>query len=60
LYKVRNKEIEMNHLSNIATRQRNSRLGDAIFAALIALATVLSVTAVSTVAQAASTHVASK
>jgi hypothetical protein len=48
----------MNHLTNIANRQRHSRVRDAIFAAFVALATIVSVTAVSTVAQAASTHVA--
>jgi hypothetical protein len=46
----------MNHLTNIAARQRNSRVRDAIFAAFVALGTIVSVTTISTVAAAASTH----
>jgi hypothetical protein len=46
----------MNRLDNIAIRQRNTRFRDAIFAAFLALGTVVSVSAMSTVAQAASTH----
>jgi hypothetical protein len=46
----------MNHLANIATRQRNSRLRDALFAAFVALAAIVSVTAVSTGASAAALH----
>jgi len=44
----------MNHLDSIAVRQRNSRVRDAIFAAFVALGVLVSVTTVSTVAQAAS------
>ena len=55
----------MNHLNDIAVRQRNTRARDAIFAAFVALGMLLSVTTVSTAAQAASrhaptTHVASR
>jgi hypothetical protein len=50
----------MNHLDNIASRQRKSRVRDAIFAAFVALGAVVSISTVSTVAHAASTHVASR
>jgi hypothetical protein len=50
----------MNHLDNIAIRQRKSRVRDAIFAAFVALGAVVSVGTMSTVAQAASTHSASR
>jgi hypothetical protein len=50
----------MNHLNNIAIRQRNSRLRDAIFAAFVALGLIVSVTTISTAANAAATHVAAK
>lgn len=50
----------MNHLENIAIRQRNTRLRDAIFAAFLALGAIVSVSTMSTVAHAASTHVASR
>jgi hypothetical protein len=46
----------MNHLTNIAIRQRNSRVRDAIFAAFVALGTIVSITTITTVADAASTH----
>ena len=46
----------MNHLNNIAIRQRNSRIRDAIFAAFVTLGAVVSITTISTVADAASTH----
>jgi len=46
----------MNRLDNIAIRQRNTRFRDAIFAAFLALGAVVSVSTMSTVAQAASTH----
>ncbi len=46
----------MNHLDNITIRQRNSRLRDAIFAAFVALGVIVSISTVSTVADAASTH----
>lgn len=42
-----------NHLETIATRQRSTRVRDAIFAAFVALATVISVTTVSAAAEAA-------
>jgi hypothetical protein len=55
----------MNHLNDIAARQRTTRARDAIFAAFVALGMLLSVTTVSTAAKAASrhapaTHVASR
>ena len=46
----------MNHLNSIATRQRNSRVRDAIFAAFVTLGAIVSITTISTVADAASTH----
>jgi hypothetical protein len=47
-----------NHLASITARQRTSGLRDAVFAACVALATVVGVTSVSTAAQAATpTHV---
>ena len=50
----------MNRLVDIAVRQRNTRLGDAIFAAFLALGTIVSFSTMSTVAHAASTHVSSR
>ncbi len=50
----------MNHLANIAIRQRNTRVRDAIFAAFVALAAVVSINTISTVANAASAHVTSR
>jgi hypothetical protein len=50
----------MNRLDNIAIRQRNTRLRDGIFAAFLALGAVVSFSTMSTVAHAASTHVASR
>lgn len=50
----------MNHLDNIAVRQRKSRVRDAIFAAFVALGAIVSISTMSTVANAASTHVASR
>jgi hypothetical protein len=44
----------MNHLANITHRQRNSRLKDAVFAALVSLGAIVSITSVSTVARASS------
>ena len=49
-------DIEMNHLNNIATRQRTSRLRDAIFAGFVMLGAAMSITTISTAANAASTH----
>ena len=46
----------MSHLDNIATRQRNSRLRDAVFAVFVALGAIVSIGTMSTVAHAASTH----
>ena len=50
----------MTHLDNIAVRQRNSRVRDAIFAAFVALGAIVSISTLSTVANAASTHIASR
>jgi hypothetical protein len=50
----------MTHLDKIAMRQRNSRIRDAIFAAFVALGAVISIGTLSTVANAASTHIASR
>ncbi len=50
----------MNHLDNIAIRQRKSRVRDAVFAAFVALGAIVSISTMSTVANAASTHVASR
>ena len=50
----------MNHLASITIRQRNSRITDAVFAAFVALGAIVSVTTLSLVASAASTHLASK
>lgn len=50
----------MSHLDNIATRQRNSRFRDAVFAVFVALGAIVSIGTMSTVANAASTHVASR
>jgi hypothetical protein len=53
-----------NHLGNIVTRQRKTRVRDAIFAVCIAIAAVVSVTSVSTACDAAtvtpSSHVAQR
>jgi hypothetical protein len=38
----------MNHLNSITTRQRSSRVRDAIFAVLVATAAVLSISSVGT------------
>lgn len=50
----------MNHLANIANRQRNTRVRDALFAAFLALGVVISVTSLTTAVQAASTHVVAR
>jgi hypothetical protein len=50
----------MSRLTNIAIRQQNTRIRDAIFAVFIALGTIVSFTTISTVAQAASTHAVSR
>jgi hypothetical protein len=50
----------MKHLDNIAVRQRQSRIRDAIFAAFVALGAIVSLSTMSTVAHAASTHIASR
>jgi hypothetical protein len=42
----------MNHLENIATRQRKSLVRDAVFATLVALAAIVSITTVTQVAKA--------
>ena len=43
-------------LADIVIRQRNSRIRDAMFACVVALATILGATAVGTAASAASSH----
>jgi hypothetical protein len=43
-------------LSDIASRQRNTRSRDALFACVVVLATVLGAIAIGTAANAASTH----
>jgi hypothetical protein len=48
------------HLQTIVTRQRSSRVRDAVFACFVALAAVISVSTVGTAAHAASTHVAQR
>lgn len=57
LYEVRN---NMSHLTNIANRQRSTRIRDAVFAAFVAFGAIVSITTLSTVAHAASTHVVSR
>jgi hypothetical protein len=42
----------MSHLQNIATRQRNGLLRDALFVALVAIATIVSASTVTTAVQA--------
>lgn len=49
-----------NRLDTIATRQRSSRVRDLLFAATIALASIVSATSVATAANAASTHSVSR
>lgn len=50
----------MSHLTNIANRQRSTRIRDAVFAAFVAFGAIVSITTLSTVAHAASTHVVSR
>jgi hypothetical protein len=47
----------MTRLDNIATRQKKTVVRDAFFAAAIALASIVSITTVSTACHAATTHV---
>jgi hypothetical protein len=47
----------MNRLDTIATRQRKSFLRDVMFAALVALAAVVSVSSIGTAVHASNTHV---
>jgi hypothetical protein len=47
-------------LQNIATRQSKSRARDLVFAAFVALATVIFVSTISTAAHAASTQIVSR
>jgi hypothetical protein len=52
-----------NRLDNIATRQRRTRVRDFMFAACIAVATIMSITSVATACDAAkpaATHVAQR
>ena len=51
---------QMNRLDHIAIRQRSTRLRDALFAAFLALGTIVSFSTMSTVAHAASTHMTSR
>jgi len=51
---------KMSHLTNIAIRQRHTRIRDAVFAVFVAFAAVVSITTLSTAAHAASTHVAGR
>ena len=48
------------HLIDIEARQRGSRVRDLMFAAFVALAAVISISTLSTAANGASTHVASR
>ncbi|HEU4735139.1 MAG TPA: hypothetical protein VFT22_44915 [Kofleriaceae bacterium] len=50
----------MQHLNNIAVRQRNWRVKDVVFAAFVALGAVVSATTINAVASAASTHLVSR
>ena len=55
-----NNELAMtnsNRLDNIATRQRKTFVRDALFAAFVALAAVISITSLHTAASAATTHI---
>ena len=52
--------MKTNHLESIATRQRSTRLRDALFAAFVALATVVSASSIGTAAAAASTQIATR
>ncbi|MBA3820299.1 MAG: hypothetical protein H0X17_15510 [Deltaproteobacteria bacterium] len=47
-------------LQTIATRQARTRVRDALFTALIALATVISISSIGTAAHAASTQIVSR
>ena len=47
----------MNRLDTIATRQKKNAVRDVFFAAAVALASVVSITTVSTACDAATTHV---
>jgi hypothetical protein len=47
----------MSHLANIAARQRKSLVRDALFATLVALAAILSISTVGTAVEASSTSV---
>lgn len=50
---MKRRTMTTTRLETIATRQRSTRVRDAIFAAFVALAAVIAVTAVSTAADAA-------
>ena len=49
-----------NRLSTIANRQRQTRVRDFLFAALVAVASLVSLSSVATAADAASTHVSAR
>lgn len=50
----------MSHLTSITSRQRNTRIRDAVFAAFVALGAIISITTLSTAAHTASTHVGNR
>ena len=47
----------MSHLQDITTRQRRTRSRDALFAALVVLAGIVSITSVGAAVHAATTHI---
>jgi hypothetical protein len=49
-----NRKSDMSHLQNIATRQRTGLVRDIVFVTLVAIATVVSASTVSTAVQASS------
>ena len=52
--------MNTNRLATIATRQRQSRTRDFLFAAVVAVVSLVSLSSVAVAADAASTHVASR
>jgi hypothetical protein len=52
--------MKTNRLDNIASRQRQSRGRDVLFAVFVAIATLVSLSSVAVAADAASTHVAAR
>jgi hypothetical protein len=51
---LQNRKPDMSHLENIENRQRKSLLRDAVFVALVAIATIVSASTVTTAVQASS------